>query len=85
MQFFTIFLKLVPFIMQAVVAAQAVFSQGEGPAKKAAVKEGITAMFQGAKEVSTGGQKETLDNVAPLFDAVIDKGIDLAATLIKGK
>ena len=85
MQFFQIFLKLIPFIFEAVRAAQTAFGPGEGPAKKAAVKEGIAAMFAGAKEVSTGGQKETLANVEPLFGAVLDKGIDLAATLMKGK
>ena len=85
MQFFQIFLKLVPFVFQAIVAAQAAFGPGEGAAKKAAVKEGISVMFAGAKEVSTGGQKETLDKITPLFDAVIDKGIDLAVTLVKGK
>jgi len=85
MQFFTIFLKLIPFIFQAIVAAQAAFGPGEGPAKKQAVKDGVVAMFEGAKEVSTGGQLETLEKVTPLFDAVIDTGIDLGATLVKGK
>jgi len=85
MYYFNIFVKLIPFIFQAIVAAQAAFGKGEGPAKKAAVKGGITAMFEGAKEVSTGGQRETLEKVTPLFEAVIDKGIDLGATLVKGK
>ena len=85
MQYFQIFLKLIPFLFQAVQAAQAAFGKGEGAAKKEAVKGGVAAMFAGAKEVSTGGQKETLENIEPLFDAVLDKGIDLAATLLKGK
>ena len=85
MQFFQIFIKLIPFIIQAIVAAQAAFGPGEGAAKKEAVKSGVVALFEGAKEVSTGGQKETLDRLTPLFDAVIDKGIDLGATLVKGK
>ena len=83
MQYFAILIKLIPFIFSLVKAAEVVFDKEKaGPEKKAAVKEGLTAMFDGAKEASTGGQKETFEAVKPLFDTVIDKGIDLAATML---
>lgn len=83
MQYFMIFMKLVPFIFSLVKAAETAFSKEKvGPEKKAAVKTGITAVFDGANEVSTGGQKETFESIKPLFDSVIDKAIDLAAMLL---
>ena len=83
MQWFSIFVKLVPFLFSLVKAAEVAFSKEKaGLEKKAAVKEGLTAMFDGAKEVSTGGQADTFKEVEPLFDSVIDKGIDLAATML---
>ena len=83
MQIFNILIKLVPFIFSLVKAAEVAFAKEKaGAEKKAAVKEGLTAMFDGAKEASTGGQKETFEQVEPLFDAVIDRGIDLAATML---
>ena len=83
MQYFAIFIKLIPFIFSLVKAAEVAFNKEKaGPEKKAAVKEGLTAMFDGAKEASGGGQKATFEDAEPLFDAVIDKGIDLAATML---
>jgi len=82
-KFFVIFTKLIPFIFQLVRAAETLTDKAKaGPEKKAAVKEAVTAVFEGAKEASTGGQKETLEAVEPLFDAVVDKGTDLAAALL---
>jgi len=83
MQFFNILIKLIPFIFTLVKAAEAAINKEKaGAEKKAAVKDGLTAMFDGAKTVSTGGQKETFEMAEPLFDAVIDKGIDLAAAML---
>ena len=83
MKFFAILIKLIPFLFSMVRAAEIVIDKEKsGVEKKAAVKEGVTAMFDGAKDVSTGGQKETFEVVDPLFDAIIDKGVDLAATML---
>ena len=83
MQYFAILIKLIPFIFSLVKAAEVVFDKEKaGSEKKTAVKDGLTAMFDGAKEASTGGQKETFETVKPLFDTVIDKGIDLAAMML---
>lgn len=83
MQIISILLKLIPFIFSLVKAVETTIDKEKaGPEKKAAVKEGLTAMFDGAKEVSTGGQKETLESIEPLLNTVIDKGIDLAATML---
>ena len=83
MQFFILLAKLIPFIFALVKAAEVIIDKkGAGEEKKAAVKIGVTAIFDGIKEVSAGGQKETFEKVEPLFDAVLDKGIDLAASMI---
>lgn len=79
MQYFQLFVKLVPFIFQAVMAAEKFSSgSGSGAEKKAAVKEGVTALYAGAKDISTGGQKETLETLDPL----VDKAIDVAAAFL---
>lgn len=83
MQFFTIFAKLLPFIFQAVKVAEVMTNEkSKGPEKKAAVKLGVNAVFDGWKEASTGGQKETAEKAEPLFEALTDKGIDLAASML---
>lgn len=82
MQYFQLFIKLVPFIFQAVVAAEQYFKDaGSGAEKKAAVKEGVAALYAGAKDISTGGQRETLETLDPL----VDKAIDVAATFLFSK
>ena len=84
--FFNIIVKLIPFIFELVRSAEILCDKEKaGAEKKAAVKAGVSAMFEGAKAASTGGQKETLDKASPLADALIDKGIDLAAALIDKK
>jgi len=81
--YFAILIKLIPFICSLAKVAEVAFStEKAGSEKKLAVKDGLTAMFDGVKEASTGGQKETFEKVEPLFDAVIDKGIDLATTML---
>ena len=68
MQYFAILIKLIPFIFSLVKAAEVVFDKEKaGSEKKTAVKDGLTAMFDGAKEASTGGQKETFEAVKPLL------------------
>lgn len=79
MNYFKLFMKLIPFIFQLVVAAEVFFAKtGTGAEKKAAVLTGVKAMYDGAQEVSTGGQKETLDTLEPL----VDKTIDVAAAML---
>ena len=76
MFYFKILVKLLPFLFSLVKTVEiATDKEKAGPEKKEAVKDGIMSMFEGAKEVSTGGQKETLEAIGPLFDTVIDKGL----------
>ena len=83
MFYFKILVQLIPFLFSLVKSAEVAFDKEKsGPDKKKAVKEGITAMFEGASEVSTGGQKDVFTEVKPLFELVIDKGIDLAASML---
>lgn len=82
-KFITVFIKLVPFIFQLVKAAETLTDKAQaGAEKKEAVKAGAKAMLDGWKEVSTGGQKETAEKVEPLAEALIDKGVDLAAAML---
>lgn len=80
MYYFKIFMQLIPFIFQAVKAAESYFSDESksGPKKKAAVKSAVEALFDGAVEVSTGGQRETLKKLEPLVDKAIDVGVAFA-------
>lgn len=79
MKIFQLFVQLVPFIFQAVTAAEKYFDKAQsGAEKKAAVKDGVKALYDGAQGVSTGGQKDTLDTLEPL----VDKAIDVAAAFL---
>ena len=87
MYYFNILIKILPFLSVLVKAAELAFADKvkAGPEKKEAVKAGMNALFDGVRESSTGGQKETLEKLDPLFEAIVDKGIDLAATIHFGK
>lgn len=73
MDYFAVFMKLIPFLIALVQAAEKVYTQREsGFTKKQAVKEGLGAMYDGAQAISTGGQANTLKILDPLVDAAID-------------
>ena len=79
MNFLSVITKLVPFIIQLAIAAEHYFKEtSSGADKKAAVKSGVKAIFDGAAEASTGGQKETFTGIEP----VVDKAIDIVASLL---
>ena len=79
MNYFKLFMELIPFIFELVAAAEKFFDKsGSGADKKAAVLTGVKAMYNGAQDVSTGGQKETLDTLEPL----VDKAVDVAAAML---
>jgi hypothetical protein len=79
MQYFALFVKLIPLIIQLVSLAEKFFvEKGSGADKKAAVIEAVKATYDGVQGISTGGQKETLDAIDPL----VDKMVDFAAGLL---
>jgi hypothetical protein len=79
MPYFLIFLKALPYILALVKAVEPLFpGKGTGPQKKAAVLDAAKIIIEGGTEISTGGQKETWQNVGPL----ISTAIDLAAGVI---
>jgi len=79
MQYFQLFIKLVPLIMQLMVLAEKyITTPKSGAEKKALVVDAIKTTFEGVQGISTGGQAETLTAVAPL----VDKTIDVAAAML---
>jgi len=77
MYYFNIFIKLIPFLIQAIKAAEIFFQDqpASGAEKKESVKTVAKAIMDGAMEASTGGQKETLEKLDPLVDKAIDVGV----------
>ena len=79
MQYFQLFIKLIPLIIQLMALAEKyITGPKSGAEKKALVIDAIKSTFDGVQGVSTGGQAETLTAVAPL----VDKTIDVAAAML---
>lgn len=75
MNYLTLIVQLIPLIIKLIEFAEKYFTTpGSGADKKAFVIETIKAVYNGAQEVSTGGQAETLDKLEPLLDPVINFG-----------
>jgi len=58
--------------------AEKLFGSGTGVAKKQAVTDMAGTLVSGLQQLSTGGQKKTMDTLAPLLSPIIDV---LAGTL----
>ena len=70
----SIFLQLVPFIIQMMKLAEEIFDgvPDSGEKKKEMVIETTRAIASTVEEVSTGGQKETWTVISAIVDRVID-------------
>ena len=78
MQYFLIFIQILPYLLKLVKAAEAFFPDaGAGADKKAAVTEATKIILEGGTELSTGGQKDTWEKLAPLVSTVIDSAAGL--------
>ena len=67
-----LFIKLIPTILQLVVAVEPLFTKGAD--KKAAVLKTTEALIQGADTAFTGGAAETWAILKPLVNTAIDVG-----------
>lgn len=69
-----VFLKLVPFILQMMVLSERLFigKPQSGAEKKAVVMGTAQAVVGAMQTVSTGGQKETWDQLADPVSQLID-------------
>ncbi len=74
-------LAAVPIVIGLMTKAEEALGDGTGPIKKAAVEAGVLGFADAMKEVSTGGQKETWEQITP---EMISKLIDTVATVANG-
>ena len=75
-------LRLLPLITSLMEIAEKVLDgRGEGTKKKAFVKDGLQQTIKTMSEISTGGQKETWQNL-DLFWSPISRLIDILAELL---
>jgi len=78
MNYITLIVQLIPLIIKLIEFAEKYFTTpGSGTDKKAFVIETVKAVYNGAQEVSTGGQAETLEKLEPLLDPVVNFGAAL--------
>ncbi len=69
----TFFIQLMPLILELMKMAEKIFTKEKsGAEKKAAVIEGVNAIYDGVHGISTGGQAETLTAIKPLVAPTID-------------
>ena len=59
-------------IPDLISSAEKAIGDGNGPIKKQYVMEGAEKLVEAMKEVSTGGQKETWEDIAPFASAITD-------------
>lgn len=69
---------LIPMIISLMSSAEEALGDGTGALKKAAVTAGTIAFADNMKTLSTGGQKETWENVTPDMVGVL---VDSIATV----
>lgn len=69
-----ILLKLLPMLFQLIPIAEKAFDgvPDSGAEKKALVTDAAKALLAGVGAVSTGGQAETFETVAPAVSNIID-------------
>jgi len=68
----TILAKVLTSLPGLIGAAENAFGDGTGPIKKQYVMEGAQKIVATMADISTGGQKETWEAIAPFTDGVID-------------
>ena len=80
MNWLALAIQLLPTIMKLAVIAEKAFDgkPDSGPEKKAMVMEGAKAIVGGISDVSTGGQKETWDQIEAPVSKIIDSAVEIA-------
>ena len=80
MSYLMLALRLLPSVIGLMGIAERAYKNKpkSGPEKKEFVKEAAGAIVDGVSEVSTGGQKETWDEI----DNILDPFIDIAARIM---
>ncbi len=72
MNYISLFLRLIPFIIKLMKIAEDFGEQGSGAHKKDMVVGAVGAVVDGIEEASTGGQKETWGKIKEPISGVID-------------
>ena len=72
MQYISLFLRLIPFIVKLMKIAEDFGDQGSGTDKKEMVVGAVGAVVDGIEEASTGGQKETWGKIKDPISGVVD-------------
>lgn len=68
-----------PLILNLVTFVEKLFDEsGQGEVKKSTVVGAAKAVVDGFSSVSTGGQKETWESLAPFVDKAIDVAVGVA-------
>ena len=78
MEWLTLAVTLMPFVVKMVGFVEQIFGAGTGEVKKQAVLGATQAVFEGMQQVSTGGQKETWDKLQEPVGKLIDGIVDIA-------
>lgn len=73
-------LTLIPLVVKLVGYIEDLFgsAKGTGTVKKSTVMGATQAIVDGMVQVSTGGQKETWESLAPVASKVIDTAVAVA-------
>jgi hypothetical protein len=73
-------LALIPLVVKLIGYVEEIFgaASGNGAVKKSTVLNAAQAIVEGVASVSTGGQKETWENLAPAVGLVIDATVSVA-------
>lgn len=75
MDWLLVLFKVVPSL---VALAEEIFGSSTGEVKKSTVQNAAQAVVAGLEQVSTGGQKETWEKLAPVVDTVIEATVATA-------
>jgi hypothetical protein len=64
--------KIISALPGLITAAEGAFGDGTGPIKKAYVMDGAEQIVATMTDLSTGGQKELWEKIAPLTSTIVD-------------
>lgn len=75
-------LSLIPLVLKLVGYIEDAFgdAKGQGAVKKSTVMGATQVIVEGMSKASTGGQKETWQNLGPVVDKTIDAAVAIAKT-----
>lgn len=78
-------LQLLPLLTNLITMAEKLLGDGEGVKKKAFVKDGVEQTIKAISSVSTGGQKETWQNIELFYEPLSGLIDSLAGLLFPSK